>query len=143
VTVSTSTHADEGALRLARVRRLLVTTAQLAAAGSAGFLIDVALPDLPVWAAVAGLLTTLVVGRANARRHGRHGLVPAGMDALEVVRTDALRRGGGAFIGLDAERGGVVHAPAEAACLVLGRRGAARPLRWSCRRCCARRGRRW
>ncbi|MGH8930262.1 MAG: hypothetical protein ACRDZO_06420 [Egibacteraceae bacterium] len=87
------------------------------AAGAAAALPD--LPQAPLWVPTAGLAGTLTVARVAARRAQRAGRLRVDVDALDAVRRDAIRLGGGAFIGLDELAGGVVHAPAECAALVL------------------------
>jgi len=82
------------------------------------------LARMPGWLAFIALVVMISVSRSAARRRALCGLVASDVDGLEAVRADAAWRGGGAFIGIHAEFG-VVHAPAESACLVLGppRRG--------------------
>jgi type IV secretion system protein VirD4 len=75
--------------------------------------------DAPGWVAGVGLAATLTLAHTAARRAQRAGLVRPDRDALDEVRRDAARAGGGAFVGLDERAGGVVHAPAECAVLVL------------------------
>ncbi|MGH8930243.1 MAG: type IV secretory system conjugative DNA transfer family protein [Egibacteraceae bacterium] len=79
---------------------------------------------LPGWLVAIAVVVTIAVSRSSARRRALLGLLAPDADGLEAVRADAAWRGGGAFIGIHAEAG-VVHAPAESACLVLGppRRG--------------------
>ncbi|MGH8910532.1 MAG: type IV secretory system conjugative DNA transfer family protein, partial [Egibacteraceae bacterium] len=62
------------------------------------------------------------LARRGARRARAAGLPAATVtaDALLAVRYEAAAAGGGAFIGLDETWGGIIHAPAEAAVLVLG-----------------------
>jgi type IV secretion system protein VirD4 len=71
------------------------------------------------WLAVLGLVVIVGVSRAQARRQRRRGALPQGK-ALDIVRHDCARYGGGAFVGLTDDGRGVHHAPAEAAVLVLG-----------------------
>ena len=82
------------------------------------------LARLPGWLAFFALVVIIAVCRSSARRRALWGAVDPDVDGLEAVRADAAWRGGGAFIGIHAQFG-VVHAPAESACLVLGppRRG--------------------
>jgi hypothetical protein len=99
------------------------------AAGTVAVGVDQFLDPMPTAVAVGGLAATAAVGRLHGRWLKRTGRIPADADAdpYGYVREQALRRGGGAFIGLDAsdDRTGIVHAPAETAVLVLGppRRG--------------------
>lgn len=77
-----------------------------------------------IWTAL--LVLVVVLGRraaGSARRDGR--IASALLDPLAAVRADAARQGGGSFIGLDADVGGIVHAPSETAVLVIAppRRG--------------------
>ena len=112
-------------LPIARARHVLVSVGRTAVGLLlAGGLLWLA-PRLTLWTATAALVALVVVVRTAARRTRRLGLIPVDADALTVVRHEARRAGGGAFIGLDSTRGGIVHAPAESACLVLGppRRG--------------------
>jgi type IV secretion system protein VirD4 len=91
------------------------TGAGVTAAVGLHFLAD----PLSVFTATLGLAGTVALGRCAARRRHRAGGLPAGVDALEAVRADAMRCGGGAFIGLlDTVPGGVLHAPSECAVLV-------------------------
>ena len=100
-----------------------LTVADRAAAGLV-LVVGLLVARLPGWMILLGLIVTVAVRRSSARRRLLSGRIPAGLDGLDTVRADAAWRGGGAFIGIHAEVG-VVHAPAESACLVLGppRRG--------------------
>ncbi|MGH8905265.1 MAG: type IV secretory system conjugative DNA transfer family protein [Egibacteraceae bacterium] len=122
MTVPMPATGHEQAVGRWRVARMLATAGRAAVA-----LLVLAVPLLarpPWWLAATVLVVTVTASRGAARQRIRSGLLPAGVDALDAVRADAAWCGGGAFIGIDAEVG-VVHAPVESACLVLGppRRG--------------------
>ena len=99
-------------------------TAGRVAAGLVQAVLGLWLARLPGWLAVVALLVIIAVCRRSTRRRALYGAVDPDVDGLEAVRADAAWRGGGAFVGIHATFG-VVHAPAESACLVLGppRRG--------------------
>ncbi|MPZ29287.1 MAG: TraM recognition domain-containing protein [Micromonosporaceae bacterium] len=81
---------------------------------------------VPWWAAAGGLAGTAATSRVSAKRAAQAGRLRLDeSDPLAAIRAQAEKAGGGAFIGLDHGRGGIVHAPAESAVLVLGppRRG--------------------
>ena len=136
VTVAIRPDAVDGrrsraARALAGAGRAVLGTGRAVAALVAAAALGGVIWGLSVWAAAVGLIATVAVSRAaaggKARRvqlAGLNGHLSSDVDALEAVRVDAWWRGGGAFIGLHPAVG-VVHAPAEAACLVLGppRRG--------------------
>jgi type IV secretion system protein VirD4 len=111
---------------LAGAGRVVLVTGRVAVVVVAvGFVGDV-IWNLSVPTATAGLVATIALSRTAAGRTARrvqldrsNGHIPDEVDALEAVRVEGWWRGGGAFIGLHPEVG-VVHAPAEAACLVLG-----------------------
>ena len=125
MTVPRPACADRTARGLSRVARGLRRAGQAAVravAQAAPALMLLARP--PWWAVSVGLVVTVVVGRSMVRRQAVAGLIPPDVDGLDAVRADAAWRGGGAFIGIHPTLG-VVHAPAESACLVVGppRRG--------------------
>jgi Type IV secretory system Conjugative DNA transfer len=128
VTVAIRPGVDGRALRGSRAVRVLATTVRLAVGLLVAAVLGGVLWGLSWWTAILGLITTVTVSRTAASTAARRalldGLVCGDVDALDAVRADAAWRGGGAFIGLHPQVG-VVHAPAEAACLVLGppRRG--------------------
>lgn len=104
----------------ARAARAACQAGRWAAAGLTAVAgVEVLVHGMPLWASTTGLVGTVAVGRAAARRAKRSGRIRPDVDALEAVREDSARCGGGAFVGLDSELGGVVHAPAECAALVL------------------------
>ena len=126
MTVSTPTAEHSWALGLSRLARGLARAGQAVVRVTVQALIPVllVLARPPWWAASIGLVVTVAASRSAARRRALCGLIPAGVDGLDAVRADAAWHGGGAFIGIHPTLG-VVHAPAESACLVLGppRRG--------------------